>query len=351
MDATAGDSRDTPIFEEPAFLRALVENSTEGLLTIDADSQILFANPAIENILGYRPDELIGSSKMKIIPERLRPVHEAGLEQYLRTGEKHVDWNGVELPALHKDGHEVPVSVSLRHHEYDGRQLFTGIFTDITDRRRREQQLRDQKRELEEFAHVLSHDLKNPLSVARGYVDLLESEHDIEELARVERALSRLEEIIEDTTDAALNEGVEETPQVRPLRDVVQKAWNSVPTRDAELVLPGPSWNVRCREGRLAQLLENLFSNSIRHAGANVTIRVGVLEDERGFYVEDDGQGIPADVRTRLETPSGLSRERGSGYGLQIVETVVDEHGWQMAVDESVAGGARFEFDGVTMFR
>lgn len=111
--AKAGDSGDTPIFEELAFLRALVENSTEGLLTIDVNSRILFANAAIEDILGYRSDELIGSSKMKIIPERLRPVHEHGLNQYLQTGERHIDWSGVELPTLHKDGHEVPVSASL----------------------------------------------------------------------------------------------------------------------------------------------------------------------------------------------------------------------------------------------
>lgn len=351
MVRDAEDSGDAPIYEEPAFLRALVENSTEGILTIDADSEILFANPAIENILGYCPDELIGSSKMKIIPDRLRPVHEAGLEQYLRTGEKHIDWTGVELPALHKDGHEVPVSVSLRQHEYDGQQLFTGVFTDISDRKRREQQLRDQKRDLEEFAHVLSHDLKNPLSIAKGYLDLIEEQHDIEELAYVERALARLDQIIEDTADAALYEEVGDTPTVRPLRDVVQMAWDSVPTSGSALELPDPAWNVRAHEGRLAQLLENLISNSMDHAGGNVTVRVGILDDEGGFYVEDDGRGIPAEVRTRLETPSGLSRERGSGYGLQIVETVVDEHGWTMSVGESDSGGARFEFSGVAVFR
>lgn len=128
-------------------------------------------------------------------------------------------------------------------------------------------------------------------------------------------------------------------------------AWNSVPTWDAELELPDPAWNVWAHKGRLAQLLENLISNAGQHGGTGVTVRVGILEDEGGFYVEDDGRGIPADVRIRLETPSGLIRERGSGYGLQIVEKVVDEHGWEMAVGESDAGGARFEFNGVAIFR
>ncbi len=109
-----------------------------GLLTIDAESTIVFANPAIEEILGYSPDELIGHSKMTLIPPRLRDAHQAGLEKYLRTDEKHIDWDGIELPALHKDGHEVPVLISLREHRFDGERLFTGLFRDLTEQKYRE---------------------------------------------------------------------------------------------------------------------------------------------------------------------------------------------------------------------
>lgn len=351
MTEKVGDTPITALSTDSAFLQALVENTTEGLLTIDADSKILFANPAIENILGYPPDELIGSSKMKIIPERLRPVHEAGLTQYLQTGKKHIDWTGVELPALHKDGHEVPVSVSLREHEYKGQRLFTGVFTDISERKEQEQRLRDQKRDLEEFAHVLSHDLRNPLAIAKGFADLIAEDHDIEEITHLQQALARIDQIIEDTADSALRGNVGEPPEVRSLHDIVQRAWNSVPTHDAALALPDPSWNIRAHDGRLGQLLENLVSNAIEHGGADVTVRVGILEDGTGFFIEDDGPGMPEKVKTRLETPSGLSRERGSGYGLQIVERVVKEHGWEMEVASSTTGGARFEFPGAAVFQ
>ncbi|RQG92983.1 PAS domain S-box protein [Natrarchaeobius halalkaliphilus] len=127
-----------PPFDEPDFFRQLVANTSEGLLTIDEGSTILFANPAIEEILGYAPEELVGRSKMTIIPERLRPAHAAGLEKYIRTGEKHIDWGGIELPALHRDGHEVPVLVSLREHRLSGRRVFTGLFRDISERKHRE---------------------------------------------------------------------------------------------------------------------------------------------------------------------------------------------------------------------
>ncbi|WP_394740027.1 PAS domain S-box protein [Natronococcus roseus] len=110
------------------FFRALVANTSEGLLTIDTDSTIVFANAAIEGILGYSPDELVGSSKLEIIPERLRPVHERQFQRHIETGEKNIDWDGVELPALHKDGHEVPVTISFQKHEFDGEQLLPACF-------------------------------------------------------------------------------------------------------------------------------------------------------------------------------------------------------------------------------
>ncbi|MCU4926697.1 PAS domain S-box protein [Halobacteria archaeon AArc-dxtr1] len=125
---------------DSAFFETLVENTSEGVLTIDETSTIVYANPAIETILGYSPDELIGESKLELIPERLQGAHLAGLKKYVRTGEKHIDWDGVELPALHREGHEVPVLISLREHEYDGRQLFTGIFRDLSSRKRRQRQ-------------------------------------------------------------------------------------------------------------------------------------------------------------------------------------------------------------------
>jgi len=109
------------------------------MLTIDEDSEIVYANAAIEDILGYTPAELIGSPKMKIIPERLQPVHASALRAYVETGDRNIDWDGMELPALHKDGHEVLTLISLREHEHGGERYFTGIIRDVTERRRREE--------------------------------------------------------------------------------------------------------------------------------------------------------------------------------------------------------------------
>lgn len=167
------------------------------------------------------PEELIGSSKMKLIPERLRSVHAAGLEQYLESWEKHIDWTGVELPALHKDGNEVPVSVGLREHEYDDHRLFTGIFTDISEGERRERRLKEQKQQLEEFANLLAHDLRNPLTVANGNLELLQETHDTPLIDDIERGHSRKEQIIDDTLQQARNGAVAGTTEVIPFAELI----------------------------------------------------------------------------------------------------------------------------------
>ncbi|MDS0298005.1 PAS domain-containing sensor histidine kinase [Halogeometricum sp. S1BR25-6] len=354
------------------FLRSLLESTTEGILVIDTESRIRFANPAIEPILGYRPEELIGREKMVIIPERLRSAHKEGLSQYLDTGERHIDWTGVDLPALHKDGHEVPVSVSMEEFTYRGERLFCGVFTDVTDRKRRERRLREQADELEEFAGVLSHDLRNPLSVAQGYLRLARDDDDSEVLRKVTESLDRMEQIIDDTLAHARDAQTADETEVTPLRELVQAAWQSVVTDEATLVLPSERWRIRAHEGRVRQLVENLIRNAVEHGstgseteshdavergaeggdggsdGDRVTVRVGVLDEEDGFYVEDDGSGLPDHVKAQWEESVESTSDHTGGYGLNIVQTVAAEHGWEMRVADAESGGARFEFRGVS---
>ncbi|MFC7115903.1 nitrogen regulation protein NR(II) [Natronoarchaeum sp. GCM10025703] len=333
--------------DDAGFFRTLVSNTSEGLLTIDSDSTVVFANPAIERILGYSPEELVGSSKMKIIPERLRSDHAAGLEKYLATGERHIDWDGVELPAQHKDGHEVIVSISFREHEYDGEQLFTGIFTDISERRERERKLEEKNERLESFASVVSHDLRNPLGVATAYLSLAQQSDTeaVEELHEVEQSLDRMERIIDDLLWLARRGrqvGEEESIE---LSAVIEDAWQTTETAEGTLETECDCV-IHADYDRITQLLENVFRNAIQHGGEEVTVRVGPLP--AGFYVEDSGPGIDAEVQGDIFSPGTSTDELGTGLGLYIVESVADGHGWEINVSDGSDGGARFEFTGVT---
>lgn len=180
------------------FLRSIVSNATAGILSFDAAGRIVFANPAIEDILGYSPDELIGRSTTALVPERLRSAPGSDLQRLLEGDLDGVASLTVEFPARHRAGHEVAVSLDLWTHQYRGDHLATGTLGDVGDRKRREQSLRERNRELEEFAHVLSHDLRNPLVVADNHVESAREARDSEELRRVTEALDRLEQLIDE---------------------------------------------------------------------------------------------------------------------------------------------------------
>ncbi|ELY63119.1 PAS domain S-box protein [Natrinema versiforme] len=326
------------------FFQTLLENTSDGILTIDEHSEIVFANPAIEDILGYRPDELIGSSKLEVIPERLQHVHKRQLERYIETGEKNIDWGGVELPAVHKDGHEVPVSISFREHEYDGTRLFTGIFRDISERKQNEQVLREQNERLEEFASVLSHDLQNSVNIAQGYTELLAEDIDRDELDEIADAITRIQNLHDDMLTLTQEEKSLGTIESVALGKAVAEAWRWVDTGHATLVLEDEPITVEADKSRLSSLLENLLNNAVEHGGASVTVQVGPLADGDGFYVEDNGAGIPDEERKTVFEHGYTTSSDGTGLGLSIIKRIADGHGWQVRLRDSESGGARFEF-------
>ncbi|MFW5916955.1 MAG: ATP-binding protein [Halorubrum sp.] len=211
----------------------------------------------------------------------------------------------------------------------------------------RQSELQRERDRLEEFASVVSHDLRNPLNVVRGRVGLATERHpDDEHLAAIRSPLDRMDEIIEETlTLAREGKTVDETTDV-DLAACARECWSRVDTGRAALRAEG-ELTVRADRDRLSHVLENLFRNAVEHGGADVTVRVGPLDGREGFYVEDDGAGIPEDERDRVFDPGETSSRDGNGFGLAIVERIVDAHGWNIAITDGEDGGARFEIDGI----
>ena len=212
------------------------------------------------------------------------------------------------------------------------------------ERDRREASLRRQNERLDEFVSIVSHDLRNPLSVVTGSLELAEETGDPVDLRRALDAAERMADLIDDLL-ALAREGEDlGALESVPLSAVVADAWSVVSTEAADIEVRTTA-TVRADRSRLQQALENLFRNSVEHGGADVSLTVGDLED--GFYVEDDGPGIPAEKRTRVFESGYSEGESGTGYGLSIVGRIAEAHDWDVTVAESDAGGARFEFTGV----
>jgi PAS domain S-box-containing protein len=263
--------------------------------------------------------------------------------------------------------------------------LATSLRTAL-DRVEREAQLRRRNERLDEFTRVVSHDLRNPLGVARGRLQMAAEDREGEDpnLAAARSAIDRMDALVDDLLHLARKGETVTDPEPTALETLAEQAWRNVDTGGGRLVVERGR-TVLADRGRAKQLLENLFRNAVEHsstspasqarqdavehsstaptsrsrasadagdrhsakgngAGPGVTVTVGATE--AGFYVADDGPGIPADKRDSI-FDAGYSTGGGTGFGLAIVERIAEAHGWTVSVRESEAGGARFEFSGL----
>ena len=193
---------------------------------------------------------------------------------------------------------------------------------------------------LAEIASVVSHDVMTPLQIATGRIQLARQTGEDDHLDEAEGALERLHELLETVVTLARTGTHVEALSAVPLEAAVERVWSNLDAVGATCRVESVQ-AIRADENCLYQLLENLFRNALVHAGEGVAIRVGALDD--GFYVEDDGPGIPAGEREAVFDWGRTSSESGTGVGLSIVRRLAEAHGWSVTATEAESGGARFE--------
>ncbi|MFW6321090.1 MAG: PAS domain S-box protein [Halohasta sp.] len=204
----------------------------------------------------------------------------------------------------------------------------------------REAQLQRQNERLSEFTGYVSHDLRNPLSVAQGYIDQIRETGNVEKLAAIERAHDRMQTLIEDMLLLARKGEVIDMVGPTNVERVAEWAWEGVESRGAAFEVEGEC-TIEADAPRLQQVFENLFRNSIEHGGPDLTVTVECHDDR--IVVGDDGYGFegeppPLDPETR---------ESETGLGLAIVAKIVDAHGWEITASDGDDGGSRFEITGI----
>jgi PAS domain S-box-containing protein len=320
------------VFEDPKMLVGVL--SPDGRLRkanrtamkfVDADHADLVGEPFSET--PWWPDDLRGDVR--------RWIDRAADGEYV----------AYEADHGHTEGDRRSVSGTIRPVTDETGAVVSLIASarDITERRAHERELQRRNERLSDVASIVSHDLRSPLNVATGHLAIA-NDGDDDHLAEVAHALGRMEELVDDLlTLVHEGERVSELETV-DLASTVEDCWRNVstteraPTIDTDLV-------VRADPDQLRHLLENLLGNALRHGGADVTVTVGPLDD--GFYVADDGPGIPEADRDTVFDSGYSTAAEGTGVGLAIVQHIVDAHDWSVAVTESEAGGTRFEITGV----
>jgi signal transduction histidine kinase len=275
------------------------------------------------------------------------------------------------------DGERRYVETNVKPMTLDERRNVAVVMRDVTERRRRKRELERKNERLEEFASIVSHDLRNPIQVLDGGLSHLEEraaavdptddggpladdESLAEQLEPMRRSVDRMSALVDDMLTLARQGAAVDEREVVDLATVAREAWKTTDAPAATLSVDG-DLALAADPSRLRQLFENCFRNAVEHGSTNppsqaqgdavdhgpddVAVRVGPLPDRPGFFVEDDGPGIPPDERDDIFELGHTTSQDGTGLGLGIVSEIVEAHGWAISASESERGGARFEIE------
>lgn len=349
-------------------LRAVAESVSDGVVTADWFGNVTYVNKGAERLFGWPADEIIGQHATILTPERFRDAH----RRTIQTDSLHVGTatDGViELTALHKDGHEFPVELSLaRHNSADGPR-FTAIIRDITHHKRFETdllnlnaQLEAANNELEAFSYSVSHDLRAPLRSIDGFSELLlrECADQLNEdgrdyLTRVRAACQRMSTLIDAMIGLSKvgredlwSHTVDMTALAESVRSDLER---SDQDRHVQFVLASSVAAVG-DSTLLRVVLENLLANAWKFTSKrrDACIEFGVL-DQHGvqtYFVRDNGAGFDPAYASRLfgafQRLHPAKDFPGTGIGLPTVQRIVHRHGGKVWAEAIVGQGATFYF-------
>lgn len=333
--------------------KTVVEASGDPVYTLNADGEFSFVNDAFCEMTGYAEETLLGAHFASLLAQSDRLRGESVLRS---VWDADTDRRTSELTVVHQNGSKIPCEIHItplpdtKMDEFRGN---VGVIRDISERKAQEKELRQQRDALEEknerldkFASVVSHDLRNPLSVAQGRLQLARQECDSDHLDNASDAVDRSISLLGNLLDLA-REG-QKVSSVEPvdLAATVKRSWNNVETAEATLVVETDQ-TIQADESRLKQLLANLFRNAVEHGGPGVTVTIGQLES--GFYVADDGPGIDSDAHDQVFETGYSTADDGTGFGLPIVGEIVEAHDWDITIAETDTCGVCFEITGVDM--
>lgn len=364
--------------QQPDLLAKILESAPDGLVVVDASSgQIKFANDQVKDLLGYRPEELVGQSIEALLPERFRQIHLEHRGNYAGSARVRPMGANLELYALRKDGSELPVEISLAPIANGDQLLVAATLRDVSERRRIQNELkearaaairaRDEADRANEaksrFVATASHDLRQPLQslsllngALRRVVDDPAVVEAVEQQGHAVEAMSQL-------LNALLDIGKLESGAIRPepadfvvaqlFEELRLEFANQAAGKGLELRIATPQLYAHSDPSLVGQILRNLVSNAIKYTRSG-WVELRASECASGAVrveVADTGIGIPADRLDHIYdefyqvTVASNPVHEGYGLGLSIVKRLVTLLGLTMEVVSEVGHGSVFAFE------
>jgi PAS domain S-box-containing protein len=360
-----------------ARMQTVLDTAQDAFVSMDWAGLVTTWNDAARRLFGWSADEAVGRRATELmIPERFRDAHRAGLDRVWTSGESGLAGKRVELIATDRAGREFPIEMTMQMCLERGRPVFHAFLHDITERRRladqREQlleqeqqhvrQLRELDRMKDDLVAVVSHELRNPIGVIRGYAEMLIADPDLSDdlrrdLAVIDRTSGRLTHLVDDLLDLARLDAGQDRIDPAPLEpaslilEAVQTHQGAAAIRQVTLTcdieaLPVIRGEVR----RLQQVLDNLLSNAVKYTlpGGTVAVRAHAAADGIVLTITDTGIGVPAEQYPQLfdrffraSTATGLGI-KGTGLGLAVTKAIVEAHRGTITAQPGPDGGTRF---------
>jgi PAS domain S-box-containing protein len=362
-------AREAAVRESEERARSIIEAANDAFIEMDTDGSITGWNRAAEMTFGWSRDEAVGQLVSEtIIPPRYRDAHGRGLADFLSTGEGPVLGKRIELSALHRDGHEFPVELTVSVLRLGTAVSFTAFIHDISERKRAEEEVRQAKDEAEranlaksEFLSRMSHELRTPLNAILGFGQLLEMdrlppEHQ-ESVSQILKAGRHLLDLINEVLDISRIEagGLTLSPEPVRIADALSDALELIrplaAARGIGISIDNrvDGHHVRADRQRLKQVLLNLLSNAVKYNAEGGHVTLSCTEDDglMRIGVTDTGSGIAPEEMGRVFSPfDRLGRQEGdvegTGLGLALSKGLMEAMGGRLDVESAPGEGSTF---------
>lgn len=331
IDVTEQKQAEETLRESEEMYRNLFHFSNDGIFIHNLEGKIIDANKKSLEIFGYFKDELLTLTIADLHPPQMLEKSRNAFMKISRTG-----YVNFEIDFKKKSGDVFSADVSSSIFEIGGEKVVQGIVRDISDRKEIEQQLRHEKEELSEFAHSMTHDIRNYLHSIQGHASLIRKNYDLPRAEKIIHLAQRMNKLLARSlalADAGLI--VDKTDRIS-ITELVQKvAELTIPEGIAINIDLDPIPEVLCDRERVAEVFQNLFENAITHGQARkIDVRHQHSKDSISISIINDGKSIPPQSRSQIFQRGFSTAINGLGLGLAIAKRVVEAHGWQITLEE-----------------